>query len=523
MERCLECHPELRARVDGLRGFHGLMDPARLQKCGTCHVEHAGRKAALVHWPKGRHRFDHRLTGFKLEGAHVKIRCDDCHKPELVRDADVRKGKSVNLARTHLGLPTRCSECHKEPHRGQFAARIERQDCAACHIPKAWKSEVFDHDTARFRLDGKHASVACAKCHHSENDSGARVRAGSPGAFVRFRPLEFGSCLACHKDEHRGQFARQLEKGSCTVCHTTRAWRIARFDHGTTRFQLDGKHVRVACSKCHYSVNASGARVRPGLRNAFVKYRPLRFGSCGECHKDPHRTRYGQDCARCHSTAAWGRIALGSFNHDQTDYPLRGMHTKVACRKCHRSGSFKKKLAFGRCSHCHEDVHGGQLAKRSDRGTCESCHTVQAFSPARFGRVEHSRTRFPLRDAHLAVACNACHKPTSPRAQRGSIQFRFRRTDCAACHRDPHAGQFTDKHGRTDCARCHVGSDWKGGGFDHNRASRFALEGAHGRTACGSCHRQDRVGRKRVVRYKPLNTACRSCHAEPVKPESLRR
>jgi hypothetical protein len=83
---------------------------------------------------------------------------------------------------------------------------------------------------------------------------------------------------------------------------------------------------------------------------------------------------------------------------------------------------------------------------------------------------------------------------------------------CADCHRDPHAGQFTDG---TRCERCHaVDAFTPAGRFDHDRDAAFKLEGAHAAVPCTACH-EPRPGPdgKPFVRYRPLPSACESCHA----------
>lgn len=423
--RCLACHGELATRVTAGRGYHGR-DPKRRDECNSCHGEHGGRDVQLIVWEGGRDAFDHATTGYPLDGRHAGLACEKCHDASHVRAPDVIAGKTARPGKTYLGLSTRCADCHRDVHRGQFAARIEKSDCAACH--------------------------------------------------------------------------------------TTQGWTIESFDHAQTAYALTGKHVRVECAKCHYSVDDAGTRVAAGTQGAHAVYRPLAHDACLSCHTDPHTGRYGTTCERCHSTAAWNTLALGAFDHDRTAYPLRGLHQRVACERCHVGGDFKKKLAFARCTNCHADTHGGQLAKRADGGACDACHGVEGFAPARFGPAEHERSRFPLQGAHLAVACAACHKPTKPSAPAGSVQFKLKAQVCADCHNDAHGGQFA-AGGRTDCTRCHGVATWRIAAFDHQRLSSFALEGAHATTPCAKCHRTEPVGGRRMIRYKPIATSCRSCHA----------
>ena len=47
--------------------------------------------------------------------------------------------------------------------------------------------------------------------------------------------------------------------------------------------------------------------------------------------------------------------------------------------------------------------------------------------------------------------------------------------------------------------------------FDHDKSSRFPLEGAHEKVACSKCHP---APPGQPVKYKPLEQACRSCHSD---------
>src|SRR6516162_2558276 len=47
-------------------------------------------------------------------------------------------------------------------------------------------------------------------------------------------------------------------------------------------------------------------------------------------------------CQNCHTYSSWKPIrSMPEFNHDNTRYPLRGMHKDVTCSKCHTSLVFK--------------------------------------------------------------------------------------------------------------------------------------------------------------------------------------
>jgi hypothetical protein len=85
--------------------------------------------------------------------------------------------------------------------------------------------------------------------------------------------------------------------------------------------------------------------------------------------------------------------------------------------------------------------------------------------------------------------------------------------DCAGCHEDIHAGQFSGRSKGADCARCHGVLAWKPTRLDHNRDSSFPLTGAHSGVACALCHKATRqVNNKLVVVYKGAVRECKDCH-----------
>ena len=92
-------------------------------------------------------------------------------------------------------------------------------------------------------------------------------------------------------------------------------------------------------------------------------------------------------------------------------------------------------------------------------------------------------------------------------------------TTCSGCHEDVHLGQFDEPERPVECGRCHTVAAWRPVLFEHDRDSRFTLEGAHARVSCESCHKLEGAderldGERTFVRYKPLPTACAECHGE---------
>ena len=190
---CSGCHPALPGASPGGRRFRGTP-----RHCAACHVDpHRGRfdsarivaavpatregrrDCARCHdelsFAPAREGFDHRWTGYELDGPHGRLECSACHPP----GGNARLGPAAGVG---------CADCHGDPHLGQLA-REGKTDCARCHAGP--ETLTFDHGRdARFALDERHASLPCGRCHQPWLlPGGAEV--------VRYRPLGV-TCRACH-------------------------------------------------------------------------------------------------------------------------------------------------------------------------------------------------------------------------------------------------------------------------------------------------------------------------------------
>ncbi len=245
----------------------------------------------------------------------------------------------------------------------------------------------------------------------------------------------------------------------------------------------------------------------------------------------------GADCADCHPNAhksfAEAADTLTAAQHAASGFPLEDPHDRLGCEECHPRdlpGGFPARFP-GRgaddCAACHEDPHGGQFAAGGAALGCLDCHERHAFLPHDFDAQRHAGTDFALTGAHLAAACEACHKtppgrPQAPRAFRGTDRA------CAACHADAHRGAFADdgaSDGGRNCSVCHSTAhfdDVDRGAFAHATLTGFALQGAHARSACEACHahgaQPDAAGRSfGFAAAAPPGDAsgCTACHADP--------
>jgi hypothetical protein len=502
---CLKCHAALARRIAAGKGFHAQPSQTR---CERCHADHNGVDFALIYWgQQGKAAFDHRATGYALQGKHAGLECAKCHTVERV-PPDLRTPQAgVAATRTYLGLSTACVDCHADPHRGALSASA----CTSCHSETAWKpASGFDHARTRYPLTGKHSSTPCLKCHVQETGAGdTSVLLG------QFKDSPRPACARCHEDVHRGKLGADCER-----CHGTSNFRDTgsfraangTFDHERTAYPLRGLHRPVACERCH----------TPGR-----SLRIAAFERCTTCHSDTHRRQLdsaasGAGCATCHSVDGFKPAAYGAVEHAKSRFALRESHLAVPCSGCHKAVA-SSLLARGftsshptpvtkfrfdsmACRDCHRDPHEGQLDRYAGTSGCAACHGDGSWREVRF---DHDRSNYPLQGRHKEVACERCH----PRAAKPATLTRLTGLpkDCAGCHQDPHAGQFS-RLGSTACERCHNIDEFKKTNFNHAKDSTYILDGAHVRVPCAGCHRTDWVEGRAVVRYKPVPHACTDCH-----------
>lgn len=521
---CLSCHTLLAQRIAIGAGLHARADH---RKCETCHIEHQGREFALVDWgPRGEAGFDHTTTGYALDGAHARLTCRECHRPEALQARAAELAGQASARRSYLGLERDCLSCHRDEHRGQF----KPDACLSCHSMSTWKAPLrFDHAATAYPLTGRHAQVPCADCHPKRPDPLAPAAAPA----TQFRGIAHGRCMDCHKDPHLGRLG-----ASCDSCHTTAGWRAvatAAFDHAKTRFPLLGKHRGVSCAGCH---GAENQKARPP------------FARCLDCHRDDHLGQFarlpdGGACEACHTVAGFSPSNVTVERH-RAAFALEGGHLAVPCIACHPRvpprqlvGADPRLVAGARaaavmrfhisgqgCIRCHVDPHRGELPGALAAGGCESCHRVETWSVDSF---DHAKTSLPLRGRHATLSCAACHRRPEitglPPAAQGPAALRLvgLPLQCGQCHADPHGGQFEiaavapGKRGpqavAAGCARCHREDSWHALLFVHNRDSRYALDGQHEHVPCASCHPAEEQSGRSVRRYRPLPTACAGCHA----------
>jgi hypothetical protein len=392
-------------------------------------------------------------------------KCMACHEG-IVTNAP--PGAAARASSVHASFEGRCRDCHAD-HRDHLVD-LDR--------------EGFNHARARFPLEGEHARARCEACHEAPAQVGAgpsRTQVAADLPRMKFQGVAHGSCTDCHVDPHGGAFAAGDRAQGCTSCHDSHGWKgdALRFDHGASRFPLEGAHARADCEACHRSTpeglpvaqRGPPTSSAPGasLGHARLRGTPT---ACAACHLDPHQgTLAPKQCDACHRTTTWKGDDV-RFDHDRdATFALRGAHAALDCARCHDRGHDGAPAAsLGRavlrgvgatdCNACHQDPHQGGLAPKR----CDTCHDAGATAwKGAALTFDHGRdARFALDATHAPLDCKACHETKA---------FRPLETSCAGCHTtearalegalpglagaaspDPHAGLV-------DCERCHLPTD----------------------------------------------------------------
>jgi hypothetical protein len=328
---CLKCHKVEVINGKKFQEFRGIQfgnctschkDPHKNQfgqNCRQCHNEES------FHTVKGVANFDHNKTNFKLEEKHLAVSCNLCHKSKLTdpikhdrcsdchsdyhKEQFVKNGVAPDCSQCHTvkgftlfnytqdqhdtgpfqlrgahgavpcfechkkqekwnfrEIGTNCKDCHKDIHQTIIEPKYYPEgNCKICHNESRWTDVTFNHSVTKFNLTGAHLKQGCKECH---------FRPDAKGIVQQKFYEQSSACTSCHTDKHY----RQFEKNgitNCIECHNTDNWKASKFNHNNTAFRLDGKHINVACAKCH--------KPQQEGTNIYVKYKLKEF-KCESCH-----------------------------------------------------------------------------------------------------------------------------------------------------------------------------------------------------------------------------------------------
>ncbi len=514
--------------------------------------------------------FNHQTTRFPLEGMHVQVTCETCHKGGIFK-----------------GVPTACVGCHNDTMaKGKSPTHPSTSnECADCHNSVDWSQVHVDHSKI---------SKGCFTCHDgktAEGKSKTHIKSSklcedchlvTTWTIAHFNHETTNEpCQVCHDGLHTAgkPFTHIRSTNDCASCHRTISWKVGVFDHTGV---VDG------CFKCHDGVSAtgkSGAHLVTSndcqLCHNTVAWSPSNFDhndpvvsstvtaplGCVTCHdgrratgrSSQHLPTASNDCAACHVVTAWKpakwdhTLALDVANcvtcHDGTHVTTAGaalgkvnapsphVPSSNACTDCHTGATGYKTWAGTKMNHanintgcvqCHTNparftdangapVQGKQLppAHIAATDSCESCHTIGVtFKPA----------ILPLDHSQVVGTCVSCHD-----GQFAGVVARSKAaTDAKA---PPHNTKAFDS-----CDACHNTSTFiPAKTFDHTIAGNVSncvschngtiaqgmLSGALGfhipvnggqSPVCSDCHNNFSVWTPAVIDHTKVSGVCLDCH-----------
>ena len=326
---CEKCHAKETLNGKSFQKFKGIP----FANCSDCHKDvHNGKFGNICqkcHNTDGfnaisKSSFDHSQTGFALVGAHVTVKCSDCH------------GQNLTSKPKH----SECKDCHKDFHKGQFTKDNKTTECANCHNVDGFTPSIYTidmHNKTGFKLSGGHLATPCKNCHMVKDE-------------WNFRIASF-QCIDCHENIHKEEIRQKfMGNSNCSSCHNPDTWNKVEFDHSKTDFILSGVHKKTDCGKCHsFITNGEKQLLFFSLTT-----------TCEGCHKDIHHGQFKENgktvCSRCHGFDNW---KASKFEHANTGFPLEGAHKKVDCSKCHKPVLVNQqqfinyKIEDTKCAACH--------------------------------------------------------------------------------------------------------------------------------------------------------------------------
>ncbi len=511
-QSCLACHEPIKAQIDTASGIHGALAKDLRNACEKCHREHLGMSIALISDNSFRlagiaqfEKYDHAHTpgGYHLEGKHLELQCQNCHKTAY--ETMLGKGE-----KRYLGLAQTCVPCHEDFHKGELG-----NDCAKCHgQQRPFKESPLFHHPDTFPLNASHRAAKCIDCHTEK------------GVFTGLKT----DCVSCHQKEYdkttKPSHIGTGIKTDCATCHAEEKWDTrVKFAHPET-FQLLAAHAKPACADCHKATT----------------YTKLST-DCASCHradfdntKEPNHATAGikTTCADCHTVETWKTAS--AFKHPAA-FPLSGAHATTTCTQCHAPGKRQEQVAAfvkqPSCAACHPSPHQqatlravANLQNRTG-DTCAACHqfsdSLWGDSSPRMTAELHAATGFPLAPPHESIDCAKCHTGYVPHRAQKLPADQYKEAfpgrspqQCEACHADPHDGQFLSAPSRGRCTACHNTSRFTPTQFGEQEHAkcRFPLDGAHTAVACAACHKLEEKGSVKVRRFIPTTTVCADCHKD---------
>lgn len=257
--------------------------------------------------------------------------------------------------------------------------------------------------------------------------------------------------------------------------------------------------IETKCSSCHELFSSNGqnklcldchedtAKDIKRKKGYHGNNKSIRNASCKSCHTE-HK---GRD-------ADVIKLDTATFNHNLTDFRLKGKHRVIECKSCHKKDKPYREAKSG-CNSCHKEdnPHKKAKAKKDTFKKCLSCHQEKSWHNIKFDHDK--KTKFKLTGSHSEALCQSCH-----------INEKYIKTPktCYSCHKsdDVHDGDNGDK-----CEKCHNTKQWGKISFNHDKDTSFKLRFKHKKTPCSTCHKNVKISKKKGKKKKARK--CNSCHS----------
>ncbi|MBL1214095.1 MAG: cytochrome C [Ignavibacteriae bacterium] len=284
----------------------------------------------------------------------------------------------------------------------------------------------------------------------------------------------------------------QISPGDLTNAHKD----LEGISNCTKCHELGEAVLNSKCLDCHTEIDELIMQNRGYHALSSVKNK-----QCFDCHSEHHGRNF-----------EIVRFDEKNFEHDLTGFYLRGKHSKIQCRDCHKSEfilneKIKNSAEFiglvSDCVLCHTDVHENTLSP-----SCENCHGFDSFKPA--SNFSHDKSNFKLTGKHKNLECIKCHTADQDKKLNLTKFTGIKFSQCSDCHTDIHKNKFGQ-----NCSSCHVTASFKQiknrSSFAHEKTN-FPLIGKHKLVKCNDCHTANRG-------LKPAYTNCYDCHKDYHKGE----
>jgi hypothetical protein len=468
----------------------------------------------------------------RLEADHLRPRQDPLRADRQACRHPLRRLPPQRPA--YKEAPRTCIGCHRKDddgaakgHRGRFGEK-----CESCHGTKAWKPHLQPRQ--------RHTLGAARQAPHGQLQLPA-----TPGTCSATRPAAPASTATARTTSTRAAWAASARpatpsatgrkrRASTMTAPATRCWastatRAARpatgrplqgHPHPTASAataRTTSTSQRWATTARPATANATGRRPRastmpaPALRCA-KRHAELRCDACHSGSRLPRgAARLPAATARTTSTkarwaapAATAMASAAGFRHRAstmharalrcaTPMPRRTVEVQgLPCRRAPATGP-RRWTATAATARTTSTRRSWARAARAAT-TTRAGRTCATTTPRRASRCWAGTCPWPAK---------SCHK---------SLRYRDAARDCDGCHRkdDKHALKL--RHCLRQLPQRTRLALWT---FDHQRRTRFALDGAHQRTPCDRCHT-----RARPPRARPSPTwaaAALACHARDDK------